>query len=571
MSQKHDTTFTQTAVRVATPRANEDDLGYEDTHDSTIPPDPPCDEESADESSDEQARIYAEVQEEIEKERQQAKSSHEAATDLPPRRIEEALYDNQDGDAKLFIHFFRGKYCYDHAAGRWHVYAGHSWAEDRMEAIQDGFPTLVNVYKREIFRVVDVLTGTKCDKDEEKKLTEYKKELFKRIKNLQSVSWREAVLKLARAGTDGLGITGDEWDQIPLLLGCRNGVVDLRDGSRRDGRPSDYIKKAVPHDWKGIDEPCPLWEKTQGEIHPLIPEDQTKGPDVAVIGYIQRLLGYGLSGTRRESAFPIFVGRGRNGKGITLEMLSIVLGGLAGPIQAEMLLSQSHTRSTAAPASDILALMGGRIIWASETDEGRKLNSSKMKQLTGNDTLSARAPYGRHEIRFKPTHVLILMTNNKPEVDAADYASWQRIHVVPFDVSFVDSPQEPFERRKNPKLMEQLEAEASGILAWLVRGCLEWQRVGLNPPAKVLMATKEYQSDQDWFNQFVGDRLEIKRDGKIRSSQAYAEFSNWGKPQNLKMTVNHFTERMVNKFGKSKHGNTGNFYMGVQLRPDDGK
>jgi len=129
-----------------------------------------------------------------------------------------------------------------------------------------------------------------------------------------------------------------------------------------------------------------------------------------------------------------------------------------------------------------MALKGKRIVWASETGEGRHLNIGKVKWLTGEDTITARAPFAKRQITFSPTHTLFLLTNHKPHITADDYAIWQRVHLVPFNLSFIDEPKTEYERKRDPDLSKKLKEEASGILAWLVRGCLSWRIEGLNPP-----------------------------------------------------------------------------------------
>ena len=151
-----------------------------------------------------------------------------------------------------------------------------------------------------------------------------------------------------------------------MLLGCSNGVIDLTSGEHRPGRPTDYIKTFAPTPWLGLDAPAPLWAQFLAEIF---------AGDQELISYIQRLLGYGITGKTTEHILPIFYGpHGRNGKGTLLETVGRVLGEIAGPIEAEMLLLQTHPRQGGAPTSDIMALRGRRLVWASETGEGRHLD-----------------------------------------------------------------------------------------------------------------------------------------------------------------------------------------------------
>ena len=187
------------------------------------------------------------------------------------------------------------------------------------------------------------------------------KELFKRTRALQSAKRRENVLKLASVDWSGQGykslaITGNEWDADPMVLGCKNGVINLITGELRPGKPEDYIKTIAPTEWKGIDEPAPTWERFLKEIF----NNNTKSID-----YIQRLFGYAITGKVTEHRFPILFGSGRNGKGTLLETMSYLLGYLAGPVESELLLDQYRAKQSGGPTSDIMALRGKRLVWAS--------------------------------------------------------------------------------------------------------------------------------------------------------------------------------------------------------------
>jgi len=200
--------------------------------------------------------------------------------------------------------------------------------------------------------------------------------------------------------------------------------------------------------------------------------------DRKLIRHIQRLFGYSLTGSLREHIFIIFNGIGRNGKGTIVETVRFVLGPLAVPIPVETLLCQSLSSSGGSPRADIMKLRGTRVSWASESEEGKRFNTGQLKLLTGGDTITARAPYGKRMVEFQPTHTIFFLTNHMPHISVDDYAFWQRIHLIPFSMSFVPTPTEDYERKSDKELLEKLKAEAPGILAWLVRGCLSWQKKG---------------------------------------------------------------------------------------------
>jgi putative DNA primase/helicase len=230
---------------------------------------------------------------------------------------------------------------------------------------------------------------------------------------------------------------------------------------------------------------------------------------------------------------PVFWGKGRNGKGTMIKVLQSVMGRLAGSIQTELLLHSRLTRSSAGPSPDILDLRGLRMAFAAETDEGQRFSASKVKWLTGADQLVGRGLNEKVQVRFEPTHKIFLSTNDKPSVSGDDYAFWKRMHLIPFKLSYVvdKDPEdlEDFERVADPELEGKLKEEASGILAWLVRGCIDYQKQGLKPTQTVRDATLEYQQDEDLLGQFTDYYCRHVAGAKTKSSEIFDKFNEWWK------------------------------------------
>jgi putative DNA primase/helicase len=216
--------------------------------------------------------------------------------------------------------------------------------------------------------------------------------------------------------------------------------------------------------------------------------------------------------------------------------------------------------------ADTLAFRGKRIVWASETSEGRKLNASRIKELCGGDTLNARGLYSRDPVEFPPSHLLILLTNDRPQAPAHDMALWERIHLVPFNVRFVDNPWEQNERQADHDLLDKLKAEAPGILAWLVRGCLAWQREGLQPPPTVLVATNEYRVGEDTIAPFLSDRCLTGPSHKAQAGPLYKAYQEWAADLGIE-TINGiaFAREMQPRFAKDESGRYV-YYLGVGLK-----
>ncbi len=479
-----------------------------------------------------------------------------------------ALNSNEDGDVWLFTGLKKYEFCYDHRLGQWFKWGGHFWKEDVVGEVWSGVDCVIEKYSEEADRQEQARRSAiiNMNKDDEKKAVDLKKELLKRISYLQTRYRKQNVLDQATKGKDYLGITGEEWDRHNMLLACPNGVIDLQTGKFGAGRPQEYIKTAIRTEWKGLGEKAPIWEKTLLDI---FKEDKD------MVAYIQRLLGYCITGETRDQILIILYGpNGRNGKTTIIETIRHILNPLAGPIQSEMLLNDGHPRSSSSPSPDIMDLRGKRLAWASESEEGRRLAVSRVKLLTGADTLKGRPPHGIKMIDFTPTHKLFLLTNRMPSLSGADYALGDRIHLITFDLSYVDNPQKPFERKRDPQLLEKLKSEASGILAWLVKGCLEWQRIGLNPPKKVLMASAEYQEEEDILGHFLNECVQPDPNGKVQARPFYLAYKSWCEVYGHTYTNEiEFGRKLKGKYVK-KGGSKGTFYLGISLvssTPDQGK
>jgi putative DNA primase/helicase len=259
---------------------------------------------------------------------------------------------------------------------------------------------------------------------------------------------------------------------------------------------------------------------------------------------------------------------GRNGKTVLVQAVADVLGpDLAGPVESEFLLETKLTRPSGGPSSDKLYLRGRRLAWLSETNKNRRINAGKIKLLTGDDFITGRAPYAVRQITFRPTHKIHLLTNHRPKADAQDSAIWRRVLLIPFEMVFVvnPDPSKPNERIADLEMAEKLRSEKSGILAWLVRACLEWQRVGLKPPKSVLAATKEYQDSEDTMKIFCAERCNEGPTLCVRAGLFYQTYKLWAEgngesPVSSKEFGTCMTERYP-----SKKDSAGKFYEGIGL------
>jgi putative DNA primase/helicase len=479
-------------------------------------------------------------------------------------KVAKALKSDEQGDADIFIELNKGKLCYDHEESKWYIFGENYWEIDKKKAAEASIRTVINFYQKELDRLAKSNLQEINDRSSSKRSDndDFIKKINDRIKKLNTLGRRKRILELASAGENSLGITGEEWDTKPWVIACINGVLSLQgeEVKFKKGKPDDYIKTPAPTMWERIEAEAPLWKNALKEIFQN---------DKKLIRHIQKMFGYALSGSCQQHVFNILDGAGRNGKSTIIETISYVLGELATPIPVETLLSQTNVSSGGAPRADIMKLRGRRVAWASESDEGRRLNASLIKLLTGGDTITARTPYSKEMATFSPTHTIFMITNDMPHLDINDYALWQRIHVIPFLVSFVPSPEEEFERKADLELKEKLKIEAPGILAWLVKGCLAAQKRGLKPPPAVVEAIKRYQRKEDTLGLFIEECCKLGPNKRAGATELFDAYKSWCKEnESFSLSQTNFGKQMGKKF--TRKSSNGILYLGLRLKQNLG-
>ena len=499
--------------------------------------------------------------------------SSEGCINTDTQKIFDLAYKGQRGCAELFARQNQGQLCFDHTDGAWFEFAGHYWMLEkignRLNQAVDQVQAEFQKAERELDGEI-VLLGQKIKNVENEKTKEQLKGKFKNleqqqntvtklIQNLNNLGYRKQVVEFAAQGKGSLGISGDEWDLEPWFLPCPNGVLDLTTGDLRDGKPEEYLRAACPTNFN-LQATAPRWEQALQEIF---------AGDLELIAFVQHVLGMALVGEAVEHKLIVLWGAGRNGKDTILEALAHVLGpALAGAVQSELLLDQGRVKSSSGPSADVMRLRGLRLSWASETNEGRRLDAGKIKLLTGGGNLVGRSPYARYEVSFPQSHTLFLLTNSKPHAPSDDYALWKRLVLIPFTQSFVDDPQQTHEHLADKALPDKLKSEAEGILAWLVRGCLDWQTQGLNPPSLVQQATQDYRREEDILLQFVEDACIQGPQCMAPAQKLYDHYREWMQKNGLRpMSGNKFGRRMSVQFSKERIGNIWH-YMNVGIVSD---
>jgi putative DNA primase/helicase len=467
--------------------------------------------------------------------------------------LKSCLNGGEHGAALVYAGLHRDRVAKIAGTESWIKFNSHHWVNDvASEARQ-----LVTKVANEFAKVASA--EKKKGEEADEKLV---KRFFSRRDWLLSCSGQLKTLDMVSSGIPNpLSIKNADIDTKPWLIPCRNGVVDLRTGKRHDGRAEDYLLRAIPHNYEGFDTPAPVWEKTLTEIF---------NNNQSTIDFLQRLLGYVLMGNPREHVFVVMWGIGRNGKGIIMGALFHVLGEFAQVIASEFLLDQRNPRNSAAPSPDVLALKNIRLGAASETDQGRAFSPSRMKHVSGGDTMSGRNSYDKVMTTFRPFFTLFLQTNHKPKAPASDFAFWSRCILLNFPVTFTDDPKKENERPIDRDLSCRLESEASGILSWLIRGAALYQQQGLQIPDEVRAATAEYRKHEDIVGQFIDDCCEIQNEFEERAGLLYSAFQKWY-AENVNAhrnppSVTVFGEQLTTKFEKRKD-REGKYYIGLKLAP----
>ena len=468
-------------------------------------------------------------------------------------KVEKCFNRNETGDAELLAHFFKDQICHSVEEDTWFVFNGRYWQEDKKQPV-------TNLVSEDVAECYNRLAGEYFklyDGAEDNPNAEIARERQKRAFALRSTHRIKAVLKRAADHPDLL-TTADDWQVSAWDLPVNNGIVNLKDGSFRPSKPEDYIRCPCPVDWQGSDHPAPQFEKFVSSIF---------DGNEDIVKSVQRILGYALTGQQTEHIMPILVGSGGNGKDTLIKIVQRVLGELAGPVGEEIMIS---SRNNSAASNIASTLRFKRIAYVSETKDGAYLDSSRVKLLTGGGKLQAKQLY-KDPISFEQQHTLFLMTNDKPRINSEDDAIWRRILLIEFPLSFTDDPKLPNQRKADKYLSSKLEAELSGILAWLVRGCLDWQQQGLSPCKAILDATLDYRDSEDLIGQFIEDTMIVKADAKISLSLFYRYYEEWASINGLralsKIRLGKKIERRFTKERLTIDGKQEWYWLGVETKP----
>jgi putative DNA primase/helicase len=437
---------------------------------------------------------------------------------------------NDSGNAQRMIDRYAGYIMYNYENKMWRIWNGKFWQNDVTRQVKNYAEVIINEMKVQAFQSED----------------EYdRKQRMKNVQKAYSSNGKEAMLKEAQH-LEGVPCVNNDFDNQDFMLNVDNGVVDLISGKLLDHDKKYMMSKMSSVAYDDSSKPT-QWLKFL---------DQVFLGDQELIKFIQKAVGYTLTGSIREQALFILYGDGSNGKTVFLDIISRLLGEYAVNTQVETILERKNGSNY---TSDLARLKGARFVTTGENNEGSKLNEGLVKQLTGGEQITARFLYGV-EFEFYPNFKLWLATNHKPIIRGTDTGIWRRIMAIPFRLKVAEK-----DRDKN--LVFKLEQELPQILAWAVEGCLLWQKEQLEPPTAIRESTQEYKNEMDIISTFIEDCCSVE-DWETNANDLYSEYEQWAKSSNeFVMSKTKFGRELAKKFEKERKS-YGVVYKGVRLLKD---
>lgn len=450
------------------------------------------------------------------------------------KKIDKKYFSYDDtGNAERFVQRYRDNTRYSYTNKCWYFYDGKQWVTDTTGQIKRLLDKVVEEMKKE-----DVYIAEDTDEEEALKIFQ------KHIKASRSNRGKAAMLKEVE---HHLPISPDDFDRDKSAFNVQNGYINLVGGILNEhDRKKMFTKISNVEFTDKID--CPRWLDFLNEIFEY---------DQELIDFIQKAVGYSLSGSTREQCMFVLFGNGRNGKSVFLDIINDILGTYATNIQPQTLMVKQQSSGA---NSDIARLKGARLVTTTEPNDGVRLDEGLVKQLTGGDKVTARHLYG-NEFEFEPEFKIWMATNHKPIIRGTDDGIWRRLKMIPFQYQIPD-------KKVDKNLKHKLRKELPAILNWAVEGALKWQKEGLKNPRVVEEANKEYRTEMDVTELFIQECCDVDESYSIQAKVLYQTYKEWAKENGqYEMSNTKFGKEMGNKFGK--HKTNGQIkYFGLMLNQE---
>jgi putative DNA primase/helicase len=439
------------------------------------------------------------------------------------------------GNAELFAAIYGEIVRFDHKQQRWLIWDGkrRRWAEDTQGKTRGLMKATARQRHEIAFKSVE---------------SEERTRQVRWALGSESYYRIDKALELAKSETP-ISDDGEGWDADPWLLGVANGVVDLRTGTLRSECPGDRITKHSPVQYDPSAK-CLRFEQFVSEIF---------NGDSETIRFVQKAVGYSMTGVVTEQCLFCCYGSGANGKSTLFGVLHHILG--LGEYAANLPFSALELQNR--NNNDLAMLVGARFATAAETREGARLNEQRIKSLTGGDPITAKWLY-HDPFTFQPTHKHWLAFNHKPVIADETEGMWRRVRFIPFTRQFM-------QKEQDRDLLDTLKAEAPGILAWAVKGCLLWQREGLGIPPAVAEATSAYREESDHLGQFTDECCICDAGASVPSTDLWRRYCRWVEEnEEVPLSRQVFAERMEKRgFRRGRSGHEGTrTWEGIRLCAD---
>ena len=411
---------------------------------------------------------------------------------------------------------------------KWIVWNGIRWEIDEGYQIHDKGLSMIRSIYRELLNTADL---------------RQRLEIEKHAAQSESVRRRKAFIEAA-SWIPELNVNTEELDTNPWLLNVRNGTINLQTGEFREHRQDDLITRIANVDFDPNAD-CPAWKKFIMEI---------MNYNTELIQFIQRAAGWAITGDTSEQTMFILFGTGANGKSTFLNTIMKLLGDYAIATPTETFMKKTNDSLT----NDIARLRGTRFVTTAETEIGKRFSEPLIKQITGNDTMTARFLYGEY-FNFIPTFKIFMATNHKPMIKGTDHGIWRRIKLIPFTTRIE-------EENQDKHLEEKLIKERSGILNWLIQGTQKWLEQGLKAPNTIQSATNEYRAEMDIIGNFIKECCVHLPNVEIRSRELFKCYQNWCEENNERMMSERFFGLRLKEMGMiQKRHEDARYWQGIHL------
>jgi putative DNA primase/helicase len=411
---------------------------------------------------------------------------------------------------------------------KWVVWNGTHWEIDDGYLIHDKGLKIIRQIYRDLLKTADHRERI---------------DIEKHAIQSESARRRKALVEVASWIPD-LNVKADQLDKDPWLFNVRNGTIDLTTGTLREHNQDDLITRSANVDYDPAAD-CPAWKKFIMEIMDFNPD---------LIHFIQNAAGWAITGDTSEQSMFILFGTGANGKSTFLNTITNLLGDYAIATPTETFMKKTGDQIS----NDLARLRGTRFVTTTEAELGKRLSEPLIKQMTGNDKITARFLYGEY-FNFYPTFKIFMATNHKPVIKGTDHGIWRRIKLIPFTTRIEED-------RQDKHLEQKLMQESSGILNWLLEGAMRWCKEGLKTPNVIINATDEYRVEMDIIGNFIKERCILGEGYAIRARELFKCYQEWCNENKEHSSCERLFSMRLQDMGLGKKRMTdARYWQGIQL------